>query len=72
MKKNFDRFSIGRHDDEFRDTTVKGLGGFVGTLLGLLVVGCLLDKIQKGDGQVSIGEGEGFFRHLFDSGNSGR
>ena len=28
-------FSVGSKDDELRDTSVEGLGGFVGTLLDL-------------------------------------
>jgi hypothetical protein len=46
------------HDNEFRDTTVKSLGGFVSTLLQLLVMGGLLDKIQNGVGQGSISKRE--------------
>lgn len=36
MKHNFKWVGIGSDDDEFSDTTVKSLGGFVGTLLDLL------------------------------------
>jgi hypothetical protein len=36
VKDNFEGVGIGSDDDEFGDTTVKSLGGFVGTLLDLL------------------------------------
>jgi hypothetical protein len=45
VKKNLQGLSVGSHDDEISDTTVKCLGCFVGTLLELLVVGCLLNGI---------------------------
>ena len=51
------------HDNELRDTSVKSLGGFVSTLLELLVVGCLLNKIQNGVGQASISERESLGVH---------
>lgn len=28
MKQNFNGFSVSCHDDHFRDTTIKGFGGF--------------------------------------------
>jgi hypothetical protein len=36
MKDYFKGVSISSDDDEFSDTTVKSLGGFIGTLLDLL------------------------------------
>lgn len=50
MQQDFNRLRIGSHDDDFGDTAVECLGGFVGTLFGLLVVGGLLDEIEEGDG----------------------
>ena len=43
VKKNFNWLGISSQNDEFGNTTIQGLGGFVGSLLGLLVVGSLLD-----------------------------
>jgi hypothetical protein len=63
VKKNFNWLGVGRHDDEFGDTSIQGLGGLVGSLLGLLVVGGLLDQIQEGHSQICICEWEGFLRH---------
>lgn len=51
------------HDNELGDTSVKSLGSFVSTLLELLVVGCLLNKIQNGVGQASISERESLGVH---------
>mmetsp|Transcript_32272 Transcript_32272/g.50042 ORF Transcript_32272/g.50042 Transcript_32272/m.50042 type:complete len:195 (+) Transcript_32272:80-664(+) len=61
VKKNFDGLGIGSHDDELGDSSIQGLGGFVSTLLGLLVVGGLLDQVQEGDGQVGVCERESLF-----------
>ena len=36
VEDDFEGVGIGSDDDELGDTTVKGLGGFVGTLLDLL------------------------------------
>jgi len=36
VENNFKRFSISSNDDEFRNTSVEGLGGFVGALLELI------------------------------------
>ena len=41
MPQNFEGFSVGNHYNELRDTSVKSLRSFVGTL-ELFVVGCLL------------------------------
>jgi hypothetical protein len=63
VKKDLDRFSVRRHDDHLADTAIQRLGGFVGSLFDLLVVGCLLDKIQQGNRQIGIGKGKGFLGH---------
>jgi hypothetical protein len=47
MEENGERGSISCKDDNFADTTVQGLGGFVGALLQLTVVGCLLDNVEN-------------------------
>lgn len=39
------------HNNEFRNTSVQGLCGFVSTLLQLLVVRGLLNEIKDGAGQ---------------------
>jgi hypothetical protein len=57
MKKDFKRVSVSSHDDKIRDTTVKSLGGLVGTLLELLVVGGLLNKVEDCDSQIRISQG---------------
>lgn len=55
MKDDLQGFGISSHDDELGDTTVEGLGGFVGTLPELLVVTGLLDEVEDavGEGRVS-------------------
>eukprot|EP00537_Pseudo-nitzschia_pungens_P011199 CAMPEP_0172392148 /NCGR_PEP_ID=MMETSP1061-20121228/8364_1 /TAXON_ID=37318 /ORGANISM="Pseudo-nitzschia pungens, Strain cf. pungens" /LENGTH=160 /DNA_ID=CAMNT_0013122933 /DNA_START=432 /DNA_END=914 /DNA_ORIENTATION=+ len=63
VKQDFDGLGVGGHDDELGNPTIESLGGFVGSLLGLLVVRGLLDEIQEGDGQVGIGKGESFLGH---------
>jgi len=63
VQQDFDGLGVGGHDDELGNPTVESLGGFVGSLLGLLVVRGLLDEIQEGDGQVGIGKGESFLGH---------
>jgi len=63
VEQDLNGLSIGSHDDHLGDTTIESLGSFVRSLLGLLVVGGLLDQIEEGDGKVGISEGEGFLRH---------
>lgn len=46
VEQNFDWFGISRHDNQLGNTPVQCFGGFVGTLLRLLVVGSLLDQFQ--------------------------
>lgn len=64
MQENLNRFGVRRHDDQFTDTAIQRFRRFVGTLLGLLVVGSLLDQIQQGNGQFRIRKGKGFFGHV--------
>lgn len=47
VEDDLNRLDIGGHDNEFADTSVKGLGGFVGTLLELLVMLSLLDQVEN-------------------------
>ena len=54
MEQNLKRLGVRRHNDELSDTTVQSLSGFVRALLELLVVCCLLDDVQDGDGQVGV------------------
>lgn len=60
VEQDFEGFGVGSHDDEFRDTAVEGLGGFVGTLAELLVVGGLLNEVQDAVGEGVVSEGVSF------------
>ena len=64
MEKNLNWLGIGSHDDYFADTAIEGLGCLIGALLGLFVVGGLLDEVEKRDGEIGVGEGEGLFGHV--------
>ncbi len=55
VQQDFEGFSVSSHDDKFGNTTVEGLGGFVGSLAKLLVVRGLLDQIQDAVGQSVVG-----------------
>lgn len=59
MQENGQRSSVGSEDDNLSNTTVEGLGGFVGTLLQLAVVGGLLDQVEDVLGQGGVGDGPG-------------
>lgn len=54
VEQDFQWLGVGSHDDQVGDTTVKSLGSFVSTLLQLLVVGGLLNKVKDGDGQLGV------------------
>lgn len=64
MKQNLNRLGIRSHDDDLADTTVQRLGGLVGSFLGLLVVGRLLDEIEEGDRKIGIGQRECLLGHV--------
>ena len=59
VQQNGQRSGIGSEDDNLGNTTVEGLGGFVGTLLQLAVVGGLLDQVEDVLGQGGVGDGPG-------------
>lgn len=63
MEQDFNRFGIGRHDNHLADAAVQRLGGLVRTLLGLLVVGGLLNEVEKSDDELGICEGKCFLGH---------
>jgi len=63
MQQDFNRLGISSHNDDFGNTTVECLSGFVSSLLGLLVVGGLLHEVEKCNGQICVCQGEGFFGH---------
>jgi hypothetical protein len=58
VQEDLERLGVGSHDDELGDTTVKGLGRLVGSLLQLAVVGRLLDDVEDLLRQRGIGERE--------------
>ena len=60
MEQDLEWLRIGCHNDKLGNTTVERLGDLVGTLLQLLVVGCLLDQIHDRVGESGIGKGPGF------------
>ena len=51
MEKDLQWLTVSSQHNELRLTTVKGLGGLVGSLSHLLVVGCLLNQVQNLGGQ---------------------
>jgi len=57
MEKDLQWLTVSSQHNELRLTTVKGLGGLVGSLSHLLVVGCLLNQVQNLGGQSLLGEG---------------
>jgi len=59
VEENLDGLSVGGEHNEFADTTIEGLGGFIGSLLQLAVVGRLLNDVENLLRQGVIGEGEG-------------
>ena len=65
MEEDGQRGGVGGEDDNFRDTSVEGLGGLVGTLLELAVVAGLLHKVEDllGEGLVGDGPCGGFGGH---------
>jgi len=56
MQQNRQRLGISSHDDQLSNTTIQGLGSFVGALFELLVVVGLLNQIHYGGAQRSIGQ----------------
>lgn len=46
MEHNLDGLNVSGHNDEFANTSVECLCRLVGSLLELLVMRCLLDKVQ--------------------------
>lgn len=57
VEQNFQRFGVGGQHYKFRDATVQGFGGFVGTFFQLLEVGGLRDQIIDGDTQPMTNNG---------------
>lgn len=47
VEEDLEGLGVGSEDDHLRDTTIEGLGGFVGTLADLLVVRRLLNQVLK-------------------------
>lgn len=60
VQQNSQRVGIGGEDDELGDTTVEGLGRFVGSLLELAGVGSGLDEIQELLLELGISQGPGY------------
>jgi hypothetical protein len=56
MEQNFQRLSVGSHDDELRAVAVQGLSCLVRTLLQLLVVLGLGDNVLDGLSQLRVSE----------------
>jgi hypothetical protein len=67
VEENSERLSVSSEDDKLRNTTVKGLGGFVGTLLQLASMLRRLNEIKKLLLELLIGKGPGStLRHFED------
>lgn len=47
MEENGERCSVRCQDNDLRDTTIEGFGGFVGAFLQLTVMTCLLDDVEN-------------------------
>ena len=56
VQKNSERVGVCSKDDDFRGTTIEGLGCFVCSLLQLTVVRSLLHKIQEVLGEALVGQ----------------
>lgn len=56
VQENLDGLGVGSHDDELGDTSVKSLGGLVGTLLQLLDTLGLLHKVKNLLGGVGVSQ----------------
>ena len=63
MQQNLNGLGIGRHEDQFADTTIERLGGFVGPLFRLFVMRRLLHQIHQRRRQLGIRQGKGLLRH---------
>ena len=46
MKRDGEGLGVAGHDDELGGSSVQRFGCFIGALLDLVVVGCLLDEVQ--------------------------
>jgi len=46
-EENGERCSVRCQDNDLRDTTIEGFGGFVGAFLQLTVMTCLLDDVEN-------------------------
>lgn len=57
MEEDRKRGGVGGEDDDFRDTSVQGLGGLVGALLQLAGVRGLLDDVEDLLGESCVGDG---------------
>lgn len=55
VQQDFEGLSVSSHNNEFGNTAIQGLGGFVGSLAKLLVVRGLLDQVEDAVGQSGIG-----------------
>ena len=65
MEKDLERSGVGREDDEVSESSGESLGGFVGSLLHLLVMGSLLNELKDLVAESSIGQWVGFRIHFF-------
>lgn len=61
MQQDLDWLGVGSHDDEFRNTSVQGLGSFIGSFFQLTQILRLLNDVQYLLGQGGVCQWEGFW-----------
>ncbi len=60
-------YSTGSKNNELCNATIQSLRRFVGALLQLTVVGCLLDEVQNGLREGRVGDGPSWVEVLVES-----
>lgn len=67
VEDDFEWVSISSNNDEFSDTSIEGLGGFIGTFFDLFKCGTLSNQISDFRAKLFGSEGLGTFRDILKS-----